>query len=58
MHFNGKLFEKPNETMTINKFQRSRLIFDLSTKVGHILVISIYLNIVFLIDLKFHKKTR
>ena len=33
--------------MAINKFQRSRLTFDLSAKVGHIGVPSIYKNIVF-----------
>ena len=29
-------YVKPNETMAINKFERSRLIFDLSAKVAHI----------------------
>ena len=48
--------------MAINKFQRSRLTFALSAKVAHIVVASIYLNIVFsqtigLIELKFHVKT-
>ena len=48
--------------MAINKFQRSRLIFALSPKVAHIVVPSIYLNIVFSqtigpIELKFHVKT-
>ena len=48
--------------MAINKFQRSRLTFDLSAKTAHIGVPSIYLNIAFLetigpIDLKFHMKT-
>ena len=33
--------------MAINKFQRSRLTFDLSAKVAHIGVPSTYLNIVF-----------
>ena len=33
--------------MAINKFQRSRLTFDLSAKVTHIGVPSTYLNIVF-----------
>ena len=50
-----------NETMAINKFQGSRLTFDLLTKVAHIGVPSIYLNIVFSetirpIELKFHMK--
>ena len=48
--------------MAINKFQRSRLTFALSAKVAHIVVQSIYENIVFsqtigLIELKFHMKT-
>ena len=48
--------------MAINKFQRSRLTFALSSKVTHIVVPSIYLNIVFSqtigpIKLKFHVKT-
>ena len=29
-------YVKPNETMAINKFQRSRLTFDFSAKVSHI----------------------
>ena len=45
----------------MNKFQRSRLTFDLSAYVAHIGVLSIYLNIVFSqtigpIELKFHVK--
>ena len=48
--------------MAINKFQRSRLNFDLSAKVAHIGVPSTYQNIVFSeitwpIELKFHMKT-
>ena len=48
--------------MTINKFQRSRLAFSFSAKVAHIVVQSIYLNVVFSqtfgpIELKFHVKT-
>ena len=48
--------------MAINKFQRSRLTFALSAKVAHIVVPSIYSNIVFSqtlgpIELKFHVKT-
>ena len=48
--------------MAINKFQRSRLTFDLSAKVTHNVVQSINLNIVFSqtidpIELKFHMKT-
>ena len=48
--------------MAINKFQRSRLTFALSAKVAHIVVPSIYLNLVFsqtigTIELKFHVKT-
>ena len=48
--------------MAINEFQRSRLTFALSAKVAHILVPSIYVNIVFSqtvgpIELKFHVKT-
>ena len=51
-----------NETMAINKFQRSRLTFALSAKVTHIMVPSIYQNLVFSqtigpIELKFHVKT-
>ena len=45
--------------MTINTFKRSRLTFDISAKVTHVEVPSIYLNIVFSettrpIELKFH----
>ena len=48
--------------MAINKFQRSRLTFALSAKVAHIVVQSIYQNIVFSqtigpIELKFYAKT-
>ena len=48
--------------MAINKYQRSRLTFDLSAEVAHIGVPSIYYNIVFSqtigpIELKFHVKT-
>ena len=48
--------------MVINKFQRSMLTFDLSVKVAHIGVPSIYQNTVFSqtigpILLKFHVKT-
>ena len=48
--------------MAINKFQRSRLTFALSTKVAHIVVLLIYKNIGFSqtigpIELKFHVKT-
>ena len=48
--------------VSMNKFQRSRLIFYLSAKVAHILVPSIYKNIVFSqtvcpIELKFYVKT-
>ena len=48
--------------MAINKFQRSRLTFAHSAKVAHIVVPSIYKNIVFSqtigpIELKFHVKT-
>ena len=51
-----------NETMTINKYQRSRLTFDLSAKVAHIGVPSIYLNIIFSettrpIEFKFYMAT-
>ena len=47
--------------MAINKFQRSRLTFDLSAKVAHIGVPPIYLNIVFSESIKpnelnFHMK--
>ena len=55
-------YVKLNETMAINKFQRSRLTVDLSAKVVHSGVPAIYLNIVFSqisssIELKFHVKT-
>ena len=48
--------------VSINKFQRSRLAFDISAKVGHIGVPSTYLNIVFSeitrpIEIKFHMTT-
>ena len=48
--------------MAINKFQRSRLTFDLSAKVAHIEVPSTYLNIVFSkttrpIEIKIHETT-
>ena len=48
--------------VSINKFQRSRLTFDLSAKVAHIGVPSTYLNIVFSettrpVELKFHMTT-
>ena len=48
--------------MAINKFQRSRLTFDLLAKAPHIGVPSLYLNTVFSetigpIELKFHMKT-
>ena len=48
--------------MAINKFQRSRLTFALSAKVTHIVVPSVYKNIVFSqaigpIELKFLVKT-
>ena len=48
--------------MAINKFQRSRLAFDLSAKVAHIGVPSSYLNIVFSettrpMEIKFHMTT-
>ena len=54
-------YVKTNETIVINKFQRSRLTFALSVKVAHIVVPSIYENIVFSqtidpIELKFHMK--
>ena len=35
-------YVEPKETMAINKFQRSRLTFDLSAKVAHIGVPSTY----------------
>ena len=55
-------YVKTNETMAINKFQRSKLTFALSAKVAHTVVPSIYQNIVFSqticpIELKFHVKT-
>ena len=48
--------------VSINKFQRSRLTFDLSAKVARIGIPSTYLNIVFSeitrpIELKFYMKT-
>ena len=48
--------------MAINKFQRSRLTFDLSAKVANIGVPSSYLNIVFSettrpMEIKFHMTT-
>ena len=48
--------------VSINKFQRSRLIFDLSAKVAYIGVPSTYINIVFSdnswpIETKFHMTT-
>ena len=48
--------------MAINKFQRSRLTFAFSAKVAHIVVQSIYKNLVFSqticrIEFKFHAKT-
>ena len=51
-----------NEAMTINKVQRSRMIFDPSAKIAHVGVPSIYSNKVFSesfrpIELKFHMKT-
>ena len=56
------LYVEINETMDINKFQRSRLTFALSATVAHTVVPSIYINIVFSqtigpIELKFHVKT-
>ena len=55
-------YVETNETMAINKFQRSRLTFALPAMVAHIVVPSIYKNIVFSqtigpIELKFHVKT-
>ena len=55
-------YVRTNKTMAINKFQRSRLTFALSAKVTHIVVPSMYLNMVFSqtigsIELKFHVKT-
>ena len=48
--------------VSMNKFQRSRMTFDLSAKVAHVGVPSTYLNIVFSeytrpIELKFHMTT-
>ena len=44
--------------MAINKFQRSRLTFDLSAKVAHIVLISIvFSQTIGPIELKFHVKT-
>ena len=34
-------YVKPNETMAINKFQRSRLTFNFSAKVAHIGVLPV-----------------
>ena len=56
-------YVKPNETLYINKFQRSRLTVDLSAKVAHIGIPSIYLNIAFSettrpVELKFHMNTQ
>ena len=55
-------YVKPNETMAINKFQRSRLTFNFSAKVAHIGVPSTLQNIVSSettrpFELKFHMKT-
>ena len=55
-------YAKTNETMAINKFQRSRLTFAPSAKVAHIGVLSTYLNIVFSetsrpMEIKFHVTT-
>ena len=55
-------YVKTNEAMAINKFQRSRLTFDLSAKFAHIGVPSTYLNIVFSettwqIEIKIHMTT-
>ena len=35
-------YVQPNEIVTMNKFQRSMLTFDLSAKVAHIGILSIY----------------
>ena len=56
------IYVQPTEKMAINKFQRSRLTLDLSAKVGHIGVPSVYQNIIFSetvrpIELKLHMKT-
>ena len=77
MHLNGILFEKLFEycgsqsffsremfhLVSINRFHRLRLTFDLSAKVAHIGVPSTYLNIVFSEttkpnELKFHISLR
>ena len=55
-------YVKPNRTMALNKFQRSRLTFNFSAKVAHIGVPSTHQNIVSSentrpIELKFHMKT-
>ena len=55
-------YVKPNETMAINKFQRSRLTFNFSAKVAHIGVPSTHQNIVSSettrpFELKFHMET-
>ena len=55
-------YVEPNETMAINKFQRSRLAFNFSAKVAHIGVPTTYQNIVSSettrpFELKFHMKT-
>ena len=46
-----------NETMAIKEFQRSRLTFDLSAKVGHIKVPSIFSKTIRPIEFNFHMKT-
>ena len=55
-------YVEPNETMAINKFQRSRMTFYFSAKVAHIGVPSTHQNIVSSettrpFELKFHMKT-
>ena len=54
-------YVETNETMAINKFQRSRLTFALSAKVAHIVVPSIYKTVfsqtIGPIELKFYVKT-
>ena len=55
-------YVKTNETMAINKFQRSRLTFNFSAKVPHIGVPSTHQNIITSettrpIELKIHLKT-
>ena len=55
-------YVEPNETMAINKFQRSRLTFNFSAKVAHIGVPSTHQNIVSSettrpFELKFHMET-